>query len=210
MLTKLDQCQGYLQIPLAAYSWNLKAFLTHMSLFQFKRMPFHLSSVPSSFQKVMASVLPGIPGMVIYLDNIQIHGSPHSDHDASLHAVLTWFKDYHLTQNMERYVFHQDQLDFVGHYLSASGITPLQSIVWLPDPMDRSKLSFLGLTTFILCKIILRSLYPYRVYYAAMWSGPGLQTAYGQWANSNNVYQLPHWHSLPYEPLLLSHVLPRL
>lgn len=44
-------------------------------------MTFGLSPTPSSFQKVMDSVLVGIPGVVIYVDDIVIHGPTTEIHD---------------------------------------------------------------------------------------------------------------------------------
>ncbi len=74
VFSKLDLRQGYLQVPLHPNSRNLTAFVTHAGVFRYTRMPFGLSSAPSCFQKIMVSVLAGIPGVAIYLDNVVIHG----------------------------------------------------------------------------------------------------------------------------------------
>jgi len=50
VFSKLDLCQGYLQVPLHNESRNLTAF-------------------------IMASIFAGIPGVAIYLDDIVIHGA---------------------------------------------------------------------------------------------------------------------------------------
>ena len=46
-----------------------------MGLLEFCRMPFGLCGAPSSFQRLMNSVLRGLPFVVIYLDDILIHSS---------------------------------------------------------------------------------------------------------------------------------------
>lgn len=65
VFTKLDLKQGYMQIPLHKDSRNLTAFVTHMGVFRFKRIHFGLSSAPSCFQKIMATVLAGLPGTAV-------------------------------------------------------------------------------------------------------------------------------------------------
>ncbi|KAM9331732.1 spermatogenesis-associated protein 22 [Pholidichthys leucotaenia] len=71
---KLDLCQGDLQVALHPASRNLTAFVTHMVIFRYTRMPFGLSSAPSCFQKIVSTILAGFRGVVVYLDNIVVHG----------------------------------------------------------------------------------------------------------------------------------------
>ena len=64
--SKLDLKQGYLQLPLAEEGHYFTAFVTHTGVYQFKRMPFGLSSAPRAFQKVMVTVVAGVPGVAVY------------------------------------------------------------------------------------------------------------------------------------------------
>ena len=73
--SKLDLSQGYLQIPLTKSSKKLTVFITHEGICQFTRMPFRLSSAPSAFQKIMSSLLSGLAGVAVYMDDIVVHGS---------------------------------------------------------------------------------------------------------------------------------------
>ncbi|XP_062513453.1 uncharacterized protein LOC134189228 [Corticium candelabrum] len=68
--SKLDLSQGYLQIPLTKSSKKLTVFITHEGICQFTRMPFRLSSAPSAFQKIMSSLLSGLAGVAVYMDDI--------------------------------------------------------------------------------------------------------------------------------------------
>ena len=52
------------------------------------RLPFGISSAPGIFQRVIESVLQGIDGVVIYLDDILITGPTEKDHLKSLEEVL--------------------------------------------------------------------------------------------------------------------------
>ncbi len=155
VFTKLDLKQGYMQIPLHEDSRNLTAFVTHMGLFRFKRIPFGLSSAPSCFQKIMATVLAGLPGTAVYLDDIVVHGKDVATHDECLRRVFTALSRHNLTLNTEKCVFSAPAIDFVGLRVSSSGIAPLQSnveaILNLQVPTSAGQLaSFLSMTAYYL------------------------------------------------------------
>lgn len=68
VFSKLDLRQDYLQVPLHPDSHNMTAFVTHMGVFWYTRMPFGLSSAPSCFQEILATIfaaIPGIPGHML-------------------------------------------------------------------------------------------------------------------------------------------------
>ena len=153
--SKLDLRQGYLQVPLHPESRNLTAFITHKGVFRYKRMAFGLSSAPSCFQKIMASIFAGIPGVAIYLDDIVVHGATVESHDERLHRVFSALAKHHLTLNGEKCVFAAPAIEFVGFRLSADGIYPLHSnteaIHHVPESTSATQLaSFLGMTAFYL------------------------------------------------------------
>ena len=49
VFTTLDLKSGYWQIPIAAPDQPKSAFITHMGLFEFQRMPFGLCNAPGIF-----------------------------------------------------------------------------------------------------------------------------------------------------------------
>ncbi|KAJ8349338.1 hypothetical protein SKAU_G00244680 [Synaphobranchus kaupii] len=99
VFTKLDLRQGYLQVPLHPDSRFLTAFVTHVGVFRYTRMPFGLSSAPSCFQKIKATIFAGIPGVVIYLDDIVVHGATLAVHDERLARFLDVLASHNLTLN---------------------------------------------------------------------------------------------------------------
>uniref|UniRef100_W5MKD2 ribonuclease H n=1 Tax=Lepisosteus oculatus TaxID=7918 RepID=W5MKD2_LEPOC len=101
VFTKLDLGQGYHQIPLHPGSRNLTAVVTHIGVFHYTRVPFGLSSAPSCFQKVMFTIFVGIPGVVIYLDDIVVYGPTCVSHDERFKVL----QHNHLTLNGEKCVF---------------------------------------------------------------------------------------------------------
>lgn len=68
VVTKLNLCQEYLQVPLRSDSCKLTPFLTHNSELWCKNIAgVSWSSGPSRFQQIVSSVLAGIPGVAICL-----------------------------------------------------------------------------------------------------------------------------------------------
>lgn len=68
-------------------------------------MPFGLTSAPSCFQKIMATIFAAIPGVVIYLDDIVLHGETSASHDKCLSRVLDALTHHNLTLNGEKGIF---------------------------------------------------------------------------------------------------------
>ena len=60
----------------------------HEGLFGYTRLPYGISSAPGIFQKVMESLLQGIPSVTAYLDNILILRETEAVHLRSLDEVL--------------------------------------------------------------------------------------------------------------------------
>ena len=62
---------------------------THKGLFRYNRLPFGVSSAPAVFQRVMESVLQGIPNVVVYFDDILVAGKSTAEHLSMLEKVLS-------------------------------------------------------------------------------------------------------------------------
>ena len=87
--TTLDMSQAYQQLLLDEPSKKLVVINTPRGLFQYNRLPFGIASVPGIFQRVMDSLLQGIPGVIVYLDNILVTGPSDHEHLESLKEVFT-------------------------------------------------------------------------------------------------------------------------
>lgn len=153
IFSKLDLRQGYLQVPLHPDSRNLTAFVTHTGVFRYTRMPFGLSSAPSCFQKIMSTILAGVPGIAIYLDDIIVHAPNAVIHEQRLRDTFAALSQHNLTLNVEKCLFAVQEVDFVGFHVSAEGLSPLHSNVeaihQVPEPSSAAQVaSFLGMTTY--------------------------------------------------------------
>lgn len=53
----------------------------YISHIRYKRLMFGVSCAPELFQKVMESILANLDGIIIYLDDIVVHGKTQTEHD---------------------------------------------------------------------------------------------------------------------------------
>lgn len=151
LFSTIDLANTYYQVPLHKDSRDITAFITHKGLFRFCRVPYGLASAPSAFQKMMATILEGVPGVQNYLDDL-IYGGTADEHDHTLHTVLLKLKEAGLVLNDEKCHFRKTTLHFLGHVITADGILPDQehvnAILQAPAPSDAAALrSFLGLAS---------------------------------------------------------------
>lgn len=150
VFSKLDLQAAYHQLQLHSDSRDLTTFITHDGLYRYKRVCFGLSSAPSAFQKLMATVLTGLPGVQCYLDDVIVYGSSTAEHDANLHAVQQRLRKYNVQLNLPKCIFRQNKLLFLGHVITPEGIqiddSQVRAITDAPAPKDATALkSFLGL-----------------------------------------------------------------
>ena len=86
--TKSDLANAYQQIPLDEQSKKIVAINTHKGLFHYNRLPFGISAAPSIFQRTMETLLQGLSGVCLYLDDILITEKTDQEHLKNLSAVL--------------------------------------------------------------------------------------------------------------------------
>lgn len=83
---KLDLLKGYWQVPLTTRSSELSAFVTPDIFLQYTVVPFGLKNSPATFQRLVNTVLAGVPNCIAYLDDpLEI--------DGFCHAFLEWGRD---------------------------------------------------------------------------------------------------------------------
>lgn len=115
---------------------------------------FGVSCAPELFQKVMETIVAGLEGVIVYLDDVVVSGRTQTEHDIRLEALLTRFKEYNVMLNRDKCLFNVSSLDFLGHNLSIDGIRPMESRVsavkQFREPVNAAELrSFLGLVTYV-------------------------------------------------------------
>ena len=90
---------------------------THNGLFlnQYTRLPFGVSSAPGIFQKTMESLLHGISGVLVYVDDILISRGTENEHLESLQEVSKRLTAAGLRAKRRKYKFMAPSVEFLGH-----------------------------------------------------------------------------------------------
>ena len=148
--SKLDLSHAYLQLVLDEESRKFTTINTQKGLFQYKRLPFGVSSAPAIFQRTMDSLLQGIPQTCVYLDDILITGNTVEEHLKNLNEVLRRLQTAGLRLKSRKCLFMAPSVEYIGHVIDSSGLHPTKAkvkvITEAPTPRNVAKLrSFLGL-----------------------------------------------------------------
>ncbi|KRX64960.1 Retrovirus-related Pol polyprotein from transposon [Trichinella sp. T9] len=151
--TKLDLSEAYLQVELDEESKKILVINTHKGLYHYNRLPFGVASAPVIFQRVMDTMLAGIPNVAAYLDDIILTGATDGEHRRTLKLVLGRLKEFGLRIRKEKCTFFQREVEYLGHILSSKGIRAdpkkTAAIVNMPLPTNIAKLrSFLGMCNY--------------------------------------------------------------
>ena len=151
--TKLDLSQADLQLSLDHESSELLTINTHKGLFKYNRLPFGVSSAPAIFQRSMKTLLRGLNGVSVNLDDILVTGSTHENHLHNLAAGLEQIEQAGLRLNRSKCFFLQPRLEYLGHVLDEAGRHPtedkIRAIKEASAPTNITELcSFLGMITY--------------------------------------------------------------
>ena len=149
--SKLDLANAYKQIPLDEQSKKIVAINTHKGLFQYNRLPFGVSAAPSIFQRTMETLLQGLPGVCIYLDDILIIGKTDQEHLNNLSAVLQRLSAAGMKLKPEKCFSCCRRLNTwdIPSQIKEPTTQKVRAIVEAPRPTNVSQLkSFLGLLNY--------------------------------------------------------------
>ena len=86
---RLDLKHAYEQIQLHPESRKYVTINTHRGLFTYTVLPYGVSSAPSIFQRVIDTVLQGIPRTLVYLDDCLIAGDTQKETLTTLKVVFS-------------------------------------------------------------------------------------------------------------------------
>ena len=144
---------AYLQVQLDEASRDYVTINTHKGLFRYCRLLFGVSSAPAIFQRIMETLLYGIPGVCVYLDDILITGRTEEEHLEHLTETLRRLKEAGMRLKPAKCQYLLPSVEYLGHTISETGLQTAESkvdaIVNAPAPMNVTELrSFLGLVNY--------------------------------------------------------------
>jgi Reverse transcriptase (RNA-dependent DNA polymerase) len=99
-----------------------------------------LLGCPASFQQLIEGVLRDIPNVLVYIDDLLVHTHTHEKHSQVLDQVLARLHKNHLKINLEKCIFGNKEVSYVGFTLTPEGIksgkNKLNAIKDAKPPMD--------------------------------------------------------------------------
>uniref|UniRef100_A0ABM1XJY4 RNA-directed DNA polymerase n=1 Tax=Aedes albopictus TaxID=7160 RepID=A0ABM1XJY4_AEDAL len=153
--SSIDLKSGFYQIPINPKDASKTAFSTSKGHFEFNRMPMGLKNSPSTFQKLMNTILYEIQPVkaFVYLDDIVIFGKTIQEHNENLCKVLEALKRNNLKIEPEKCNILKTEIKYLGHIIDKNGIRPTDENIKTIQKMEKPKTikgvrSFLGTVNF--------------------------------------------------------------
>ena len=85
-------------------------------------------------------MLQGIPGVVLYIDNILITGKNEGEHMSNLKELLNWLRQSGLRLKLAKCNFMVSSVDYLGYLIDKDGLHPLPekvaAILEAPQPKN--------------------------------------------------------------------------
>lgn len=128
------------------------AFVTHLGLFKYMRMPFRLENAPSTFQRAMDVIPTSVKGQyaIVEIDNIIIFPKTEDEHSKHIYEMLQVLKNAGRAIKLKKCFFYRKTIDYLGHVIALGRLQVVQkatvAIKMLQYPTTASvKRSFLGI-----------------------------------------------------------------
>ena len=154
VFSKFDATSGYWQLKLTDKSSHLTCFNTPFGRYKYLRLPFGISSAGEIWQRAMIEEFGDLEGVEVIVDDVLIWGRNNEEHDARLQKFLKRVEKIGLKLNRKKCVVGANQVEYVGHLLTSSGLQPspdrIKVLTELPEPQNQEELqSVLGIMVYL-------------------------------------------------------------
>jgi hypothetical protein len=119
IFSTLDCNSGYSQIAVAEEDMDKTAFVTHVGVHRFKRMPFGLCNAPATFQRALDMILSKVKWnyALVYLDDVIVYSKCINEHLRHLDEILSLFEGAGASLKLKKCHFFQPTVDYLGHVI---------------------------------------------------------------------------------------------
>ena len=121
--------------------------------FQWVTSPMGLLGCPSSFQRLMETVVHGLENIIVYIDDLLVHSADHRHHLQLLDQLLKRLVLHNVKINLQKCEFGSKNVAYLGFRLTEEGVKPgtdkLRAVEKAPPPTSIHEVrQFLGLCNF--------------------------------------------------------------
>ena len=151
----LDLMRGYHQVKMAKDAKHKTAFICHLGLLQYHRIPFGLTNAPATFQCSTSQLFSGQEWsyVFVYLDDILIASNSMGEHVEHIQRVMGRLGEAGLRLRSDKCVFATTSIQYLGHTLTPEGVKPNDTKVTAVKEFPRQQTvkqvkDFIGLADF--------------------------------------------------------------
>ena len=152
VFSKIDLRSDYHQILVKAEDVQKTAFRSRYGHYEFLVMPFGVTNAPTIFMDYMNRIFKPFLDkfVVVFIDDILIYSRTREEHAKHLRTVLNILREKQLYAKLSKCDFWMSEIQFLGHVISAQGISVDPSKVEVVLQSERPKTvteirSFVGL-----------------------------------------------------------------
>ena len=132
----------------------LTTFNTPFSCYRLLRVPFEILFAQEVFHKRISQYFDQIGGCETNIDDILVWGKTKEEHDRRVTKILERAKEINLTLNIRKCMFRETGIVYLGHKLSAKGITPerskIDAMLRMPVPENKQAVQrLLGMANYV-------------------------------------------------------------
>ena len=139
---------------------EMSTFVCRYGTYKFEVMPFGLMNAPSTFQRMMDTIVRGLPFVCVYLDEVVVFSKSLEEHLRHLHQIFDVIDKAGLKLMLSKCSFAQAKIKLLGQVVDKRGISvdlsKVEVIRNAPTPTTTTELrSFQGLAGYyrrFICK----------------------------------------------------------
>ena len=152
--TALDLVMGYYNIKLSNDASKLCTIITPFGKYEYLRLPMGISIAPDIFQDRMCQLFEDLESVRAFMDDLLVVSrGTYEEHLQELEIVLKRLAKAGLKCKIDKCLFCQPEIDYLGYIITKEGIKPqpkkVQAIIDMQRPTTKTEVRhFLGMVQY--------------------------------------------------------------
>jgi len=126
----IDMAHAHMQLEVDSATAEILTWNTHLGLYRVNRLVYGIASAGAIFQSVVERILQGLPGLIIYQDDVLIAADDKPACEDRTHQVLERLNSYNVQCRIDKCRLNCETVIYLGHRIDKFGLHPL------PDRVD--------------------------------------------------------------------------